>query len=410
MPKNTPYQPGFYHKQVMKLLENMNLGTLNVTFPDGSKTVIGNGEGQIVANVKINDKYFFKRCILYGDVGFGEAYVEGEWETDNITNVIKWFLLNVENVPGVSGSSVQSAIVNILKAFNTVRHLRRSNSVKGSRKNISAHYDLNNDFFALFLDPSMTYSSAYFKDDNFDLEQAQYEKYDRLCQQLKLKPTDHVLEIGSGWGGNAIHIASKYGCKVTTVTISEEQHKLAIERVAQHNLTDKVNVVVQDYRTVTGKFDKIVSIEMLEAVGAEYLEPYFKKCHELLKKDGLLGIQVITCPDSRFENLRHGVDWIQKHIFPGSLLPSVGALNDAINKTGDLTLVDLKDMGLHYARTLNTWCDRFNANLPNVKKLGFDDAFIRKWNYYLCYCEAAFAMRNINVMQMIYARPNNITR
>lgn len=404
------HKPGFYQKQVMKLLENMNLGTLNVTFPDGSKTVLGNGEAAITANVKINDKYFFKRCILYGDVGFGEAYVEGEWETDNITNVIKWFLLNVENAPGVSGSSVQSAIVNILKAFNTVRHLRRSNSVKGSRKNISAHYDLNNDFFALFLDPSMTYSSAYFKDDNFDLEQAQYEKYDRLCQQLKLKPTDHVLEIGSGWGGNAIHIASKYGCKVTTVTISEEQYKLATERVAQQNLTDKVNVVVQDYRKITGKFDKIVSIEMLEAVGAEYLEPYFKKCHELLKKDGLLGIQVITCPDSRFENLKHGVDWIQKHIFPGSLLPSVGAVNEAINKTGDLTLVDLKDMGLHYARTLNTWYDRFNSNLPNVKKLGFDETFIRKWNYYLCYCEAAFAMRNINVMQMIYARPNNITR
>lgn len=401
---------GFYQKQVLKLLENMNLGTLNVTFPDGSKTVIGNGEGEITANVRINDKYFFRRCVLYGDVGFGEAYVEGEWETDNVTNVIKWFLLNVENAPGVSGSSVKSAITNILKAFNTVRHLRRVNSEKGSRKNISEHYDLNNDFFALFLDPSMTYSSAYFREEELDLEQAQYEKYDRLCRQLKLKPTDHVLEIGSGWGGNAIHIASKYGCKVTTITISEEQYRLAKERVVKHNLTEKVDVMVQDYRKVTGKFDKIVSIEMLEAVGAEYLEPYFKKCHELLKKDGILGLQVITCPDSRFEQLKHGVDWIQKHIFPGSLLPSVGALNDAINKTGDLTLVDLKDMGLHYARTLRTWYDRFNANLHEVKKLGFDDSFIRKWNYYLCYCEAAFAMRNINVMQMIYARPNNITR
>jgi cyclopropane-fatty-acyl-phospholipid synthase len=410
MSTETKSKNGFYQKQVFRLLEKMTLGTLNVAMPDGSKRVIGNGTGEITASVKINDAYFFKRCILYGDVGFGEAYVEGEWETDSITDVIKWFLLNVENAPGVSGSAVQNGILNVLKAFNTVRHLSRSNSVKGSRKNISEHYDLNNDFFALFLDPSMTYSSAYFRDENLDLEQAQYEKYDRLCQQLQLKPTDHVLEIGSGWGGNAIHIAGKYGCKVTTVTISEEQFKLASERVAKHNLTDKVNVVVQDYRKVTGQFDKIVSIEMLEAVGAEYLEPYFKKCHELLKKDGILGIQVITCPDSRFEQLKNGVDWIQKHIFPGSLLPSVGALNDAINKTGDLTLVDLKDMGLHYAKTLRTWYDRFNANLPAVKKLGFDDEFIRKWNYYLCYCEAAFAMRNINVMQMIYARPNNITR
>lgn len=394
----------------MSLLDKMTLGKLNVTMPDGSLKVIGTGDGEIEANVKINDRSFFKRCVLYGDVGFGEAYVEGGWETDNITNVIKWFLLNVENAPGVSGSAAQSAVLNILKAFNTVRHLRRSNSLKGSRKNISEHYDLNNDFFALFLDPSMTYSSAYFRDEELDLEQAQYEKYDRLCQHLKLQPTDHVLEIGSGWGGNAIHIASKYGCKVTTLTISEEQYKLATERVAKHNLTDKVNVVVQDYRKATGQFDKIVSIEMLEAVGAEYLEPYFKKCHQLLKKDGILGIQVITCPDSRFEQIRNGVDWIQKHIFPGSLLPSVGALNEAINKTGDLTLVDLKDMGLHYAKTLRTWYDRFNANLPEVKKLGFDDEFIRKWNYYLCYCEAAFAMRNINVMQMIYARPNNIKR
>lgn len=410
MVHRTKYKPGFYERTVMSLLDKMTLGKLNITMPDGSLRVIGSGDGEIVANVKINDRSFFKRCVLYGDVGFGEAYVEGEWETDNITNVIKWFLLNVERAPGVSGSITQSAVLNILKAFNTVRHLRRSNSVKGSRKNISEHYDLNNDFFALFLDPSMTYSSAYFRDDEQDLEQAQYEKYDRLCQHLKLQPTDHVLEIGSGWGGNAIHIATKYGCKVTTLTISEEQYKLATERVAKHNLTDKVNVVVQDYRKVTGQFDKIVSIEMLEAVGAEYLEPYFKKCHELLKKDGILGIQVITCPDSRFEQLKNGVDWIQKHIFPGSLLPSVGALNDAINKTGDLTLVDLKDMGLHYARTLSTWYERFNANLPEVKKLGFDDTFIRKWNYYLCYCEAAFAMRNINVMQMIYARPNNITR
>lgn len=404
------HKSGFYQKKVMKLLANMNLGTLNVTMPDGSGIVIGNGEGEITANVKINDRYFFKRCVLYGDVGFGEAYVEGEWETDNITNVIKWFLLNVEKAPGVSGSSVQSAIVNILKAFNTVRQLRRANSMNGSRKNISEHYDLNNDFFALFLDSSMTYSSAYFRENHFDLEQAQHEKYDRLCQQLNLRPTDHVLEIGSGWGGNAIHIASKYGCKVTTVTISEEQHKLALQRVAEKNLTEKVNVVVQDYRKVSGQFDKIVSIEMLEAVGAEYLEPYFKKCHQLLKKDGILGLQVITCPDSRFEQIKNGVDWIQKHIFPGSLLPSVGAINEAINKTGNLTLVDLKDMGLHYARTLSEWHSRFNSNLDAVKKLGFDDTFIRKWNYYLCYCEAAFAMRNINVMQMIYTRPNNITR
>jgi cyclopropane-fatty-acyl-phospholipid synthase len=410
MPTNTVAKESFYRKIVMGLLSKMNAGKLNITFPSGEVRSLGNGEGGITANVKINDERFFKRCVLYGDVGFGEAYMQGEWDTDSITNVIKWFLLNVDNAPGVSGSSAQSWVTNLLKGLNTLRHLGRANTLSGSKKNISEHYDLHNDFFALFLDPSMTYSSAYFKNPEMSLEQAQYEKYERLCQQMHLKSTDHVLEIGSGWGGNAIYMASKYGCKVTTVTISEEQHKFAKERIAKLNLADKIDVRIQDYRKITGKFDKIVSVEMLEAVGAEYFESYFRKCQELLKKDGILAFQVITCPDSRFEQLRTGVDWIQKHIFPGSLLPSVAALNDAINKTGDLTLVDLKDLGLHYARTLATWYKNFNAHLPEVKALGFDDMFIRKWDYYLCYCEAAFAMRNINVMQMVYARPNNTIR
>ena len=243
-----------------------------------------------------------------------------------------------------------------------------------------------------------------------NLQQAQIEKYNRLCRQLKLKPTDHVLEIGSGWGGNAIHIAKNYGCKVTSITISEKQLTLARERVAKENLQDKVKIELIDYRDIKGQFDKIVSIEMLEAVGDTFLDVYFKRCAELLKKDGILALQVITCPDSRYESLKNGVDWIQKHIFPGSLLPSVARINQAINATGDLTLVDLKDIGLHYAKTLNSWHKEFNIKLNEVKQLGFDEKFIRKWNYYLCYCEAAFAMRNINVMQMVYTRPNNIGR
>ena len=243
-----------------------------------------------------------------------------------------------------------------------------------------------------------------------DLQQAQVEKYDRLCKQLSIQPSDHVLEIGTGWGGNAIHLAKTYGCRVTSATISEEQFKLATERIAKENLSDKITVVLKDYRLLEGEFDKIVSIEMLEAVGHKFLDVYFKKCNELLKKDGILALQVITCPDSRYDSLRNGVDWIQKHIFPGSLLPSVSAINTSINNTGNLTMVDLKDMGLHYAKTLAIWREQFNKNLAEVKQLGFDERFIRKWNYYLCYCEAAFEMRNINVMQMVYARPNNINR
>lgn len=388
----------------------MDKGTLYLTLPDGEQFTFGNGEGNIEASIVVNSVEFYKRIILFGDIGFGEAYVDGLWDTDNITSVIKWVLLNIENAPGVSGSNIQTLSLNLLKLYNKVSHFKRANTLEGSRKNISAHYDLNNDFFASFLDPTMTYSSAYFYKDGLSLHEAQLAKYERLCRQLHLKPSDHVLEIGSGWGGNAIYMAKTYGCKVTSLTISEEQHKMAVERVEAEGLGHKVKILLKDYRLMDGVFDKIVSVEMLEAVGFSFMDVYFKKCHDLLKKNGILAIQVITSPDSRYESLRKGVDWIQKHIFPGSLLPSVGAINRSINRTGDLTLVDLKDIGLDYAKTLKLWYDAFNANIGKVKALGFDENFIRKWNYYLCYCEAAFTMRNINVMHLVYTRPNNTLR
>jgi cyclopropane-fatty-acyl-phospholipid synthase len=397
----------FYQDVVIKLLSKMKLGKLNLTLHDGQQISIGDGVDRISANITINSPEFYKRCILFGDIGFGEAYVDGLWDTDSITNVIKWVLLNIDNAPSVSGSKVESAALNLLKIYNKIVHYKRANTVEGSKKNISEHYDLNNDFFASFLDPTMTYSAAYFYKDGLSLEEAQLAKYERLCRQLHLKPSDHVLEIGSGWGGNAIYIAKNYGCKVTSLTISEEQAKLARERVTEAGLDDKVEILLKDYRDLEGTYDKIVSIEMLEAVGDAFLDVYFRQVNNLLKKNGLLAIQVITSPDSRYDSLKRGVDWIQKHIFPGSLLPSVAAINGAINRTSDMTLVDLKDLGLHYANTLKLWFEQFNASLPKVKGLGFDDAFIRKWNYYLCYCEAAFAMRNINVMHLVYTRPNN---
>jgi cyclopropane-fatty-acyl-phospholipid synthase len=400
----------FYQALVLQFLSKMDKGSLYLTLPDGEQITIGTGEDNISATIRVNDEAFYKRLILFGDIGFGEAYVDGLWDTDNITNVIKWVLLNIENAPGVSGSKTQALSLNLLKFFNKLSHFKRANTVDGSRKNIAEHYDLNNDFFASFLDPTMTYSAAYFYKDGLSLEEAQLAKYDRLCRQLHLKPSDHVLEIGSGWGGNAIYMAKTYGCKVTSLTISEEQHKLAVERVEEAGLTGKVSIELKDYRQMDGVFDKIVSVEMLEAVGYNFMDVYFKKCHDLLKKNGILAIQVITSPDSRYAALRKGVDWIQKHIFPGSLLPSVGAINNSINRTGDLTMVDLKDIGLDYATTLKLWFNTFNANLPTVRSLGFDDRFIRKWNYYLCYCEAAFEMRNINVMHLVYTRPNNIGR
>jgi cyclopropane-fatty-acyl-phospholipid synthase len=400
----------FYQDVVLKFLSKMDKGSLRLILPGGEHITLGNGEGNISANITVNHDDFFKRIILFGDIGFGEAYVDGLWDTDNISKVIKWVLMNIENAPGVSGSKIQTLSLNVLRWLNKLSQTKRANTLDGSRKNISEHYDLNNDFFASFLDPTMTYSSAYFYKDGLSLQEAQLAKYERLCRQMQLRPSDHVLEIGSGWGGNAIYMAKTYGCRVTSLTISEEQHKLALERVEAEGLSDKVNILLKDYRQMDGLFDKIVSVEMLEAVGFKYLDVYFKKCHDLLKKNGTLALQVITSPDSRYESLKKGVDWIQKHIFPGSLLPSVAAINGAINRTGDMTLVDLKDMGLDYAKTLKLWFDSFNANLDKVRKLGFDERFVRKWNYYLCYCEAAFEMRNINVMHLIYTRPNNTLR
>jgi cyclopropane-fatty-acyl-phospholipid synthase len=400
---------GFYQRIVMQALERMTLGCLQLELPDGTKKIIGQPDANISASVRVLNWDFFKRCVLFGDIGFGEAFVDGDWDTDDITKVISWFILNVENSPAMSGSRSKKIIINLLGWQNRIGHLLRPNSLNTSRRNISEHYDLGNDFYKLFLDPTMTYSSALFNSPAQTLEQAQIAKYDRLCRQLKFKPGEHVLEIGSGWGGFSLHAAKNYGVRITTVTISGEQFKYARELFQKENLADKIEIKLMDYRRLTGQFDKIVSIEMLEAVGDAYLETYFAKCHEVLKPGGLLALQMITCPDSRYDSLRKNVDWIQKHIFPGSLLLSVHRVNEALRRTGDLFLHDLKDLGLSYAETLKRWRVAFNQNEAAVRALRFDTRFIRKWNYYLSYCEAAFALRNISVVQAIYTRPNNPT-
>jgi cyclopropane-fatty-acyl-phospholipid synthase len=299
-------------------------------------------------------------------------------------------------------------LTDLLLVLNRLRHQLRANNVAGARRNISEHYDLGNDFYELFLDPSMTYSCAYFSSPDLSLEAAQTEKYDRLCRKLKLTSNDHVLEIGGGWGGFAVHAARNYGCQVTSITISKEQLRYAKDRAAAEGLSNQIGFQLTDYRNVTGKFDKIVSIEMIEAVGHEYFKSFFKKCHELLNRYGLLGIQAITCPDSRYESHRKNVTWMQKHIFPGGLLPSIGVMNKTINETGDLQLHHLEEMGLHYARTVATWRENFNYKLESVLAQGFSENFIRKWNFYLTSCEATFRTRNITVVQAIYSRPNNL--
>ncbi len=397
-----------YEKIALKLLSSLTRGSLTITLSDGEILRIGDDAAEVKATLRINSPEMFRKSILYGDVGFGESYVDGDWDTDSITNFISWWILNYENNPALSGSKRKFSPMGFLQFLDRMTHLFRANTKEGSRKNISEHYDLSNDFYSLWLDPSMTYSSAHFINGASTLEEGQYQKYDRLCRKMKLSADDHVLEIGSGWGGFAVHAVKKYGCRITTITISKEQYEFAKARFEREGVSDRVEIKMMDYRDVTGEYDKVVSIEMLEAVGHEFLPAYFEKVQQVLKQDGLAGFQVITSPDARYDEFRKGVDWIQTHIFPGTLLPSIGAMNAAVNKTGEMHLVDLADFGKDYARTLALWREMFNKKIRQIKELGFDDRFIRKWNYYLSYCEAGFAMRNISVVQMIYSKPNNL--
>ncbi len=404
---DTPRPVGLYRRLVLDALGKMTAGCLRLELPGGEARTIGTPGAELSATLRVLDPAFFQKCVLFGDVGFGESYVDGDWETDSIERVIAWAILNVESSPAMSGSKTRKVALNLLKHYNRALHLLRPNSIATARRNIAEHYDLGNDFYRLWLDPTMTYSSALFTAPGQPLEAAQTAKYDALCRQLDLQPTDHVLEIGSGWGGFACHAVKNYDCRVTTVTISEEQFKYACERFAREGLAERIEILLTDYRTISGSFDKVASIEMMEALGDRYLETYFAKIHEVLKPGGLVALQYITVPDSRHTELKRGIDWIQKHIFPGSLLLSVGRVNTALNRTGDLFLHHLEDLGASYARTLHAWWETFNARRDEVRALGFDEQFIRKWNYYFQYCEAAFAMRNISVVQATYTRPNN---
>ena len=405
---NLPMRSKLAKKIILEMLGKMQHGRLDITDEAGRKYIFGQSD-DLKASMKVNSDEFYLRVLLYGDIGFGEAYMHGLWETDSITDVITFMIANNAHLPTMSGFRTLFSPINLLKVLNRIRHLMKPNSVIGARKNIAGHYVLSNEFFQLFLDPTMTYSCGYFEKPEESLKQAQVNKYDRLCREVRVREGDRILEIGCGWGGFAIHAAGQYNCEVTAITISRQQFEFARARVEQEGLKDRVDVRFQDYRKVTGKFDRIISIEMIEAVGHRYFTSYFSKINELLKPDGILGLQAIIIPDSRYDEYRKSVDWLQKHIFPGGLLPSVARINTVINEVGDLNLYGLKEMGLSYANTLRNWYGNFKGNMEKIKSLGFDDVFLRKWAYYLCCCEASFLQRNINVVQMIYARPNNPT-
>ncbi|TGL26271.1 class I SAM-dependent methyltransferase [Leptospira bourretii] len=411
--KSTLEQFPIYRKIFLKAMSSMKRGSLRMIFPNGEQVIIGDVSSSFEpkfhsALIHVKNPVFFKKSVLYGDIGFSESYLTGDWETDSIENVISWFILNVDDSPSLSGAKKKLFHLDLFNLGNKFLHFLRKNTLTGSKKNIVEHYDLGNKFYKLFLDPSMTYSSAYFESLEDSLEEAQTRKVDKLCQKLKLNPADHLLEIGSGWGFLSIHAAKNYGCRVTTVTLSEEQYVYAKERIQKEGLSDKIEIRIEDYRKIEGQFTKIVSVEMLEAVGDAYYETFFQKCQDLLTKEGIMALQVITCPDSRFTSFKNGIDFIQKHIFPGSLLPSIGRMNQAINRTGDMYLFHLEDMGLSYAKTLRLWLKAFEENLAEVRNQGYSETFIRKWRYYLAYCAAAFQMRNISVVQSVYVRPNNL--
>ena len=395
-------------KPLLATLAKFRIGRLNIKMPDGSVQNFGatNEDGPL-AEIIVHDSGFFRKCVLYGNIGLGESYMDGDWDTPDIASVIEWFIFNLHADKRAKGSSQKFKLLGLLRILDRIRHRLRNNSKTLSRRNIEEHYDLGNDFYKLWLDPSMTYSSAKFSHAAQTLESAQSEKYDALCRKLQLNPSDHVLEIGCGWGGFAIYAAKKYGCKITGLTISQAQHDEAVRRVEKAQLQDRIAIRMEDYRDVNGRFDKIVSIEMLEAVGDKFLETWCGKCNDILTPEGLLGVQMITVPDCDYASLKRGADWIQKHIFPGSLLLSIDRMNTAMMRTGNLFLHNLEDIGSSYSRTLGEWHSNFNANLDAVRALGFSERFLRKWNYYLKYCQAAFASRNISVVQGVYTRPAN---
>jgi cyclopropane-fatty-acyl-phospholipid synthase len=359
-------------------------------------------DGGLRARIEVLHPQFWADAVFGGTTSAGEAYIHGLWKCDDLTALVRIMVVNRHVLESVDGGATW-----IANAARRIGHWLNRNSRSGSRRNISAHYDLGNDFFALFLDPTMNYSCGIFDSPGATMEQASIAKMDAACRKLDLKPGDHLLEIGTGWGGLALHAASHYGCRVTTTTISREQHALASERVRAAGLEDRVELLLCDYRDLTGRYDKLVSIEMIEAVGHEYLDTYFAHCSRLLKPDGLMLVQGITIRDELYEDALKSVDFIQKFIFPGGFLPSVSAMTASLARRTDLQMLHLQDIGLHYATTLNRWRERFFARLEDVRALGYPDSFIRMWEFYLCYCEGAFLERNIGTVQMLLAKPFN---
>lgn len=382
-------------------------GNLHVEFPNGDTKEYGS-EAYKKVNLKLNNYNFFSRLLLYGDIGFAESYMDKDFETNNLTALIEIALINSKYLGLKSEDNKQNFLVNLFPYYNKIKHLLRKNSKENSRKNISEHYDLSNDFYKLFLDETMMYSSAIFKEKDESLHEAQKRKISHLADKLNLKEGDNVLEIGSGWGSMAIHLAKEKKCNVTTVTLSTEQKKLCEQRFKENKIHESIDIFLKDYRDLEGQYDAIIAVEMFEAVGREYFDIFFKKCESLLKPTGILVLQVITMPDNRYKDYASGTDFIQKYIFPGGHLPSVSKMLETTSKHTRLNLLHMEEFTEDYAKTLNIWYENFKKKTDEIKELGFDEYFLRMWKMYLNYCEAAFLTRNVNLVQVTFTRDQNM--
>jgi cyclopropane-fatty-acyl-phospholipid synthase len=391
---------------LLQRLATLEHGELRVVEPSGEQHVFGrrSAEYDLGCTLYVDDAQTFADAAFGGTVGAGEAYIRGLWRSDDLTTLVRIFVANREQMNAIdSGWSLVSRP--LLRLF----HWANRNSRNGSARNIAAHYDLGNELYEIMLDETMAYSCAIFPRPGASLAVASTAKFEAVCRKLDLKETDHVLEIGTGWGGFAIHAVERYGCRVTTTTISPAQYEYAVKKIAARGLSDRITVLLNDYRDLegdlAGPYDKLVSIEMIEAVGASFMDTYFRHCARLLKPEGSMLLQAITIQDQFYERALKSVDYIQRYVFPGSFIPSIDAISRSVRKASDFKIFHLEDIGPHYARTLRAWRERFFRNLGAVRKLGYSDNFVRLWEYYLCYCEGGFLERQLGTVQMLLTKP-----
>lgn len=390
----------FCRQQIFKQLQGLQHANLIICEGEQEYS-FGDPQGDIHARMYIHDADTYPHIALGGSLGAAEAYMTGDWSSPDLTAVIRVMARNIDLT-----NNVDDSFLNLLiKPLNRIWHWQNRNTNKGSKRNIAAHYDLGNALFETFLDPTLMYSAGIFPSEHASMQEASLHKLERICQKLDLKPSDHLVEIGTGWGSMAIYAALHFGCRVTTTTISEEQYALAKARIEKLGLQNKITLLKEDYRKLTGKFNKLVSIEMIEAVGYQFYDEYYATLNRLLTDDGIALIQAITISDQRYERAKNNVDFIQRYIFPGSCIPSVQALQNAMCKSSDMRLIHLEDITGHYARTLHQWRKTFNARQDEIAAQGYDETFRRMWDFYFAYCEGGFAERIIGDVHLMYAKP-----